>query len=80
MLAVIALTFYFLILRPSNKRRKERDALMKSLDKGMWVRTSGGIRGEIMQVQDHDVLLQVAERVKINVSKTHIERVEEVSA
>lgn len=72
MLGVMFVVFYFLIMRPQQKRQKEVDAMLKALQKGDKVRTSGGIRGEIVELGETDVTLLVADKVKINVLRTHV--------
>ena len=72
MMAVMFGVFYFLLLRPQQKRQKELDSMLKSLRKGDKVRTSGGIRGEIAELTDSEVTLLIADKVKINVLRSHI--------
>ena len=72
MLAVMFAVFYFLLIRPQQKRQREVDDLLKALRKGDKVRTSGGIRCEIVDLNDTDVSLLIAEKVKINVLRSHI--------
>jgi len=64
--------FYFLMIRPQQKKQREVDDMLKSLKKGDTVRTSGGIRGEITDMTDTDVTLLIAEKVKINVLRSHV--------
>jgi preprotein translocase subunit YajC len=64
--------FYFLMIRPQQKRQRETDDLLKALKRGDIVRTSSGIRGEITDLTDADVTLLIAEKVKINVLRSHI--------
>jgi preprotein translocase subunit YajC len=64
--------FYFLMIRPQQKRQRETDDMLKSLKKGDTVRTSGGIRGEITDITDADVTLLIADKVKINVLRSHV--------
>lgn len=71
MLAMFAV-FYFLILRPQQKRQRETDEMLKSLRKGDKVRTSGGIRGEIVDLDEQEVALLVADKVKIHVLRSHV--------
>jgi len=63
---------YFLLIRPQQKRQREQDQMLKSLKRGDNVRTTGGIRGEIAEIDDREVMLIVADRVKINVLRSHI--------
>jgi preprotein translocase subunit YajC len=72
MLALMFGVFYFLLIRPQQKRQREVDTLLKSLKKGDLVRTSGGIRGEITDLTDSEATLLVAEKVKINILRSHI--------
>lgn len=64
--------FYFLILRPQQKRQRETEDMLKALKKGDKVRTSGGIRGEIVELNESEVWLQIADKVKINVLRSHV--------
>lgn len=72
LLGVMFVVMYFLMIRPQQKRQKEVDAMLKSLSRGDKVRTSGGIRGEIVDMNDTDVTLLIADKVKINVLRTHV--------
>jgi preprotein translocase subunit YajC len=71
-MAVVFGVMYFLLLRPQQKRQRELDDLLKGLKKGDKVRTSGGIRGEIVELTDTEVSLLIADKVKINVLRSHI--------
>lgn len=71
-LAVMFGIFYFLLIRPQQKRQREADNMLKALRKGDKVRTSGGIRGEIVDITDSEVTLLIADKVKINVLRSHI--------
>jgi preprotein translocase subunit YajC len=71
-LGVMFAIFYFLLIRPQQKRQKEIDDMLKALRKGDKVRTTGGIRGEIVELNETDVTLLVADKVKINVLRSHI--------
>ena len=72
LLPVMFAVFYFLLIRPQQKKQREAEALLKSLKRGDKVRTSSGIRGEIAELTDNDVNLIIADRVKINVLRSHI--------
>jgi preprotein translocase subunit YajC len=72
LMAVMFGVFYFLLIRPQQKRQRETDAMLKALRKGDKVRTSGGIRGEVIDLTDTEVNLLVADKVKINVLRSHI--------
>ena len=66
------LIFYFLLWRPQSKRRKEHQALMSGLSKGDEVVTAGGIVGQINQVEDDFVKIQVADNLELRVQKSAV--------
>lgn len=72
MLAVMFAVFYFLMIRPQQKRAREQEAMLKALKPGDIVRTTGGIRGEIVDIQEKEITLLVAEKVKLNVLRSHV--------
>jgi preprotein translocase subunit YajC len=65
MFGLIIAIFYFLILRPQQKRQKERQRLLEALKKGDRVVTSGGMYGTISGLDEKSALIQVADGVKI---------------
>ena len=79
-LLLIFAVFYFLVLRPQNKRQRELETMLKALKKGDVVRTTGGIRGEVTGLTETDVTLMVADRTKINVLRTHIGALESIES
>ncbi len=68
-LALMILVFYFLLIRPQSKRRKEHAALISALSTGDEVVTMGGLLGKITKVEDDYVRLQVANNVEFRVQK-----------
>jgi preprotein translocase subunit YajC len=80
MLAVVFLIFYFMVLRPQEKKLRETQALLGSLKKGDNVVTTGGILGRISQVEDQCVVLDLGANVKIKVEKAHIAKRETPAA
>ena len=74
-LGLIVLMFavlYFLMIRPQQKRAKEHENMMGGLKKGDVVRTNGGIRGEVTALDERDVTIEIADRTRIKVLRTHI--------
>ncbi len=63
---------YFLMIRPQQKRAKQQDAMMGALKKGDIIRTNGGVRGEITALDDRDVTIEIAERTRIKVLRSHV--------
>jgi preprotein translocase subunit YajC len=71
-LILIFVIFYFLLLRPQQKKAKEHRNFLDSLKAGDAVITSGGIHGRITSVEDAVVTLEIADKVRVRVSKSHI--------
>jgi preprotein translocase subunit YajC len=59
MFGLVFLIFYFLIIRPQNKRQKETKAMLEQLKKGDKVQSIGGIRGVIKDVKEDTVVVTV---------------------
>ncbi len=78
MFAVIIGIFYFMIMRPQQKRQKERQKLLDSMKKGDKVITAGGLHGTIMGIEDKTLLLQIADNVKVKVERSSISVVNKV--
>ena len=72
MFALIIGIFYFLILRPQQKRQKERQKLLEALKKGDKVVTAGGLHGTVAGLDEKTVLLQVADNVKMKYDRSAI--------
>src|SRR5262245_60235901 len=82
-LVLMFVVMYFLMIRPQNKQRKERELMISNLKKNDHVQTSAGIYGIIKQVKPEDpyVILCIDERkdVCIRVSKSSIVSLEKAS-
>jgi preprotein translocase subunit YajC len=72
MLVIMFAIFYFLLIRPQQKRAKQHKELVESLKVGDQVVTAGGIHGKVAAVQDTVVTVEVAAGVKIKVNRTSI--------
>ena len=70
-IAIFAI-FYFLLIAPMRKRQKALAGLVENLNKSDRVVTNGGLHGEVSAVKDGIVMLNVAENVKVKVSKSAI--------
>jgi preprotein translocase subunit YajC len=64
--------FYFIILLPMKRRQKKVQEFLATLKTGERVVTSGGIFGTITRVNDQSVQLQIADKVRIEVSRAAI--------
>jgi preprotein translocase subunit YajC len=72
MFGAIFLIFYFMIIRPQQKRAKEKANLLANLEKGDKVVTNGGIYGVISGLEEKTALLQVSDNVKIKIDRSAI--------
>ena len=63
---------YFFMIRPQNKKQKEIANFRKSLQVNQKVITAGGIHGVIKEINDSDVILEIASNVKIRIDKNSI--------
>lgn len=56
---LVIIIFYFMIIRPQNKKQKETERMLKELKKGDKVVTIGGLRGEVQDVKDDTIVIKV---------------------
>lgn len=61
--------FYFLLIRPQQKRAKEHKAMLEAVKRGDDVVTSGGVHGKVTGITDEVLTLEVAPNIKIRVQK-----------
>jgi preprotein translocase subunit YajC len=64
--------FYFLLIRPQQKKQKEHQHMLSELKVGDRVITQGGLLGKITGFSDHFVVLEVQEKVRIKVLRNSI--------
>ena len=72
MFSLIILIFYFMILRPQQKRQKERQKLLEGVKKGDKVVTVGGMHGTVVGLEEKTALVQVADNLKLKFEKSAI--------
>ncbi len=72
MFGAIFLIFYFMIIRPQQKRAKEREKMLSNMQKGDKVITSGGMHATIAGLDEKTVLLQVSDNIKMKFEKSAI--------
>jgi preprotein translocase subunit YajC len=75
MMAVLFAIFYFLLIRPQQKKQKEMRKMLAELTHGDSVITAGGLHGKIVAITDDVVTLEIADKVKIKVSRPFIAEV-----
>jgi preprotein translocase subunit YajC len=73
--AIIAI-FYFLIIRPQNKKQKETQKMLSELKKGDKIVTIGGIHGTIQSVKEKTVIVKVDENTKLEFSRNAVSGVD----
>ena len=74
--AMIIGIFYFLIIRPQNKKQKETQRMLSALKKGDKITTIGGIHGVIQSVKEHSVIVKVDDDTKIEFSRSAVSGIE----
>ena len=72
MVGLMFVMFYFLLIRPQQKQRKEQAARIAALQNGDKVVTSSGIHGIVHNVKEHTVMVKVAEGIMIEFDKLAI--------
>lgn len=76
---LVIAVFYFLLIRPQSKKRKETEKMLAALKKGDKVVTIGGIYGTIQSVKETTVILKVDDNVKIEFLRSAISNVNVVA-
>lgn len=79
-LALMFVVLYFFMIRPQQKRQKEKEKMLDALKKGDRVLTVGGIYGDIQQVKENTVVVRIADNVKVDVQRSAISSVVEAAA
>ena len=68
--------FYFLMIRPESKRKKQAEEMRNSLKKGDWLTTIGGVYGRVVAITDRTVVIETSEdRVRVEFLKSAIGQV-----
>ncbi len=74
-MAIIFGAFYFLLIRPQQKKQKTHTALIAALEVGDEVMTSGGILGRITGVSEHYVIVQISDNTEVKMQRASISQV-----
>ncbi len=78
-LIIIFAIFYFLLIRPQQKKAKQHREMLAALKKGDKVITTGGIYGVVEAVGDKTTTVKIAENVKVKLGKAYIAAVRSTS-
>jgi preprotein translocase subunit YajC len=75
MMVAMFVVLYFVMIRPQMKKAKEHKALVEALAKGDEIITQGGIAGRITKVGDSFIMVEIADKVEIQLQKPAIQLV-----
>ena len=74
-LVLIFVVFYFMLIRPQNKRAKELRAMVAAIEVGSEVATAGGIVGKVTETGEHFLTVEIANNVQVKVQRNTISQV-----
>jgi preprotein translocase subunit YajC len=72
MMTTIFIIFYFLLIRPAQKKQKETKQMIANLKHGDMVETTGGIQGKVAAITEAVITIEIAPNVKIKINRGHI--------
>ena len=72
----IFVVFYFLLIRPQQKKAKEHQKMLQALKAGDEIVTNGGLIGRITGIADHTMTVEISEKVRVRVLKSQVNRLE----
>ena len=72
MLLAFGVIFYFMLIRPQNKRAQEQQTLINNLQKDDEIITSGGILGKIAEIGEQFIIITISENTRVTIQKTTI--------
>lgn len=75
MMALMFGAFYFLLIRPQQKKQKAHKALVAGLQSGDEVLTTGGMLAKITAVSEHYVVIKISENTEIKIQKSSVSMV-----
>jgi preprotein translocase subunit YajC len=78
MFAIMGVMFYFVLIRPQQKRAKQLATMIKAIKKGDKIVTSSGILGVVLTVKDHTVVIR-SEETKLEILKSTVGEITESS-
>lgn len=71
-LVILFVIFYFLLIRPQQKKAKEHKQMLSEVAKGDSIVTNGGLYGKVTTVSDDTLTVEVAENVKVKIARNAI--------
>ena len=79
-LILMFVIFYFLLIRPQQKRTKEHRQMVSNLKKGDRIVTSGGIHGRITGMDDATLTVEIADKVRVKVARGNVSALAQTAA
>ncbi|MBT5226831.1 MAG: preprotein translocase subunit YajC [Proteobacteria bacterium] len=74
-LVVIFVLFYFLLIRPQQKRAKQHKEMVAALSKGEEVVTNGGLLGKVIEVDDNFITVEISSGLNVKVQRQAVSQV-----
>jgi preprotein translocase subunit YajC len=71
-LVLMFVIFYFLLIRPQQKRSKEHRNLLSNLKKGDKIVTSGGLHGRITGLEETTLTVEIADKVRVKINRANV--------
>jgi preprotein translocase subunit YajC len=71
-LLLMFVIFYFLLIRPQQKKAKKHREMLANVKRGDSVITNGGIYGRVAEINDQIIILEVADKVRIKVARGYV--------
>jgi preprotein translocase subunit YajC len=71
-LILLFVVFYFLLIRPQQKRAKQQKSFIENLKKGDKIITSSGLYGTITGITDDAITIEIAEKVRVKIAKNAV--------
>jgi preprotein translocase subunit YajC len=79
-LILMFVIFYFLLIRPQQKKTKEHRQMISNLKKGDRIVTSGGIHGRITGMDDVTLTVEIADKVRVKVARGNVSALAQAAA
>jgi len=73
--AAIFAIFYFLLIRPQQKQKRDREQMLSAIKKGDRIVTTGGLHGTVTGLSEHTVTVRVADQVKLEFDRSAVGRI-----
>ncbi|MDZ7861140.1 MAG: preprotein translocase subunit YajC [Candidatus Krumholzibacteriota bacterium] len=71
-IVAIFVIFYFILIRPQQKKQKEHRDMVSKLSRGDRIVTNGGLHGKVVDVKDHIIVIKISDDVKVELVKTAV--------